>query len=70
MVEGEPGYVTEVFAREAVGFIENRAEDEPWFLFLSFNAVHDPMEAAEEYLARFEHNEPELTAQGRCRTSK
>ena len=49
------GYLTDVLADEAVAFIERNA-DQPFFVFLSFNAVHEPMDAAESDLALF----PEL----------
>jgi len=48
----EKEYLTDAFAREAVAFIE-RSRGQPWFLFLSFSAVHSPMEATEKYLSRF-----------------
>lgn len=50
----EPEYLTDALAREAVDFIGRHA-DEPYFVFLSFNAVHTPMDATEETLARFGH---------------
>ena len=40
----EEAYLTDAFGREAVSFIE-RHESDPFFLFLSFNAVHTPMQA-------------------------
>jgi arylsulfatase A-like enzyme len=46
-------YATDVFAREAAGFIDRRRH-EPWFLYLPFNAVHAPLEATEKYMKRFE----------------
>ena len=46
--------MTDAFAREAVSFID-RHRSEPFFLYLPFNAVHAPMEAAEKYLARFKN---------------
>jgi arylsulfatase A-like enzyme len=49
---GEKEYLTDAFGREAVGFI-GRHEKEPFFLYLTFNAVHTPMEATEKYLSRF-----------------
>ena len=52
VIENEPAYLTDAFAREAVDFIE-RSHGEPWFLYLAFNAVHVPMEATEAYEARF-----------------
>jgi arylsulfatase A-like enzyme len=52
IVNDETEYLTDAFAREAVEFIDG-CGDEPWFLYLAFNAVHTPMEATEEYEARF-----------------
>ncbi len=37
------GYTTDLFADEALAFIDRHA-DRPWFLDLSFNAVHTPLE--------------------------
>lgn len=48
----EPAYLTEAFTREAVAFIRRHAEA-PFFLYLSYNAVHAPMQAPESYLERF-----------------
>jgi arylsulfatase A-like enzyme len=45
-------YTTDAFGREAVRFIEQHA-NQPWFVYLSFNAVHAPLEAPEKYQARF-----------------
>ena len=50
----EREYLTDAFAREAVSFIE-RNQDQPFFLHLSFNAVHTPIQATEKYLERFPH---------------
>jgi arylsulfatase A-like enzyme len=41
-----------IYAREACGFIE-RSKDQPFFLYLAFNAVHNPNVASESVLARF-----------------
>jgi len=48
----EKEYLTDAFAREAVSFIE-RHKASPFFLELAFNAVHTPMHATDERLARF-----------------
>ena len=48
----EPEYLTDAFAREAVSFID-RHRDRPFLLYLAFNAVHTPMNATEDRLARF-----------------
>lgn len=50
----EPDYLTDAFGREAVAFIDRHAA-KPWFLYLSFNAVHGPMDAAKRYAERFPH---------------
>ena len=45
-------YTTDAFGREACAFIEkHRAR--PWFVYLAFNAVHGPLQASDQYLARF-----------------
>jgi arylsulfatase A-like enzyme len=52
-VTGEKEYLTDAFGREAVAFIQkNKAK--PLFLYLPFNAVHSPLEAAEKHLKRVE----------------
>ena len=48
--EGE--YLTDALGREAVSFIERHAS-EPFFLYLSFNAVHTPMQATVDRIGRF-----------------
>lgn len=50
----ELDYTTDAFGREAVSFIE-RHKAQPWFLYLAFNAVHTPMDATDERLAKFAH---------------
>lgn len=44
-------YLTDELSDEAVDFIE-RNHEYPFFLFLSYNAPHAPLQATEEYLAR------------------
>ncbi len=41
-----------VYAREACSFIESH-KDQPWFLYLPFNAVHSPHVASEPWLKKF-----------------
>jgi arylsulfatase A-like enzyme len=48
----ELDYTTDAFGREAVSFIE-RHKAKPWFLYLAFNAVHTPMDATDDRLAKF-----------------
>ncbi len=49
-------FTTMDFAREAISFME-RHRDKPFFVYLAFNAVHAPLQAPEDYLARFRHIE-------------
>ena len=37
------GFATDVFTDEAIGFM-NRHKEQPWFLYLAYNAVHTPLE--------------------------
>src|SRR4051812_39239970 len=48
----ELDYTTDAFGREAVSFIEKH-NGKPWFLYLAFNAVHTPMNATDDRLAKF-----------------
>lgn len=48
----EKEYLTDAFTREALAFL-NRRRKEPFFLYLTYNAVHGPMEPAEKYTSRF-----------------
>src|SRR4029077_3387942 len=45
-------YLTDAFGREAVTFIQAH-RNQPWFLYLAFNAVHTPMQADDARLAKF-----------------
>lgn len=45
-------YLTDAFTREAVAFIDHH-RDEPFFLYLAYNAIHTPMQAPAKYLDRF-----------------
>lgn len=52
-------YLTDYFSDEAVRFI-HRNQEEPWFLFLSYNAPHTPMNAKPEVLEQYAHIEDSL----------
>jgi arylsulfatase A-like enzyme len=45
-------YATDEFGKQASAFIEKH-QGKPWFLYLAFNAVHTPMHATDDRLAKF-----------------
>jgi arylsulfatase A-like enzyme len=50
----EEGHVTDLIAREAVQWIEQRGA-KPFFLYVAFNAIHVPMQEPDEWLERNTH---------------
>ena len=52
-------YITDDIGNECVDFIE-RHKIEPFFLYVSFNAPHSPMQAIKEDLKLFDHIEDDL----------
>ena len=48
----ELDYTTDAFGREACAFVEKH-KGQSWFLYLAFNAVHTPMHATDDRLAKF-----------------
>ncbi len=51
-------YLTDFFTDEAIHWIgsqESTESSKPWFMFLSYNAPHGPLQATEEDLAKFAH---------------
>jgi arylsulfatase A-like enzyme len=55
------GYCTDVYFDEAMKFIKNHRE-EPFFVYLSTNAPHSPLNVEEEYYNRYK-NEEKLSEQ-------
>jgi len=47
-------YLTFALGEKAIGFIEEKS-DKPFFLFLSYNAPHAPLQAPPDYLEKFKH---------------
>ena len=47
-------YLTDELSNEAVEFIE-REKDNPFFLYLAYNAPHGPLQATKQYLERNRH---------------
>ena len=53
-IQDSDGYLTDMFTKEAVQFIE-QAGDEPFCLYLAYNAVHAPWQVPDSYLERVQH---------------
>ena len=57
------GYLTDVLGDKAIGFInKNHQSNNPFFLFLSFNAPHTPMHAKDDVLEKFKDNPRQVYA--------
>lgn len=56
----EEEYLTDAFTREAMNFIDSREDEEPFFLFLAYNAPHIPVyePAPQEYRGPFDTGNP------------
>ena len=48
----ESEYLTDALSREAVHYIE-KYQDDPFFIYLAYNAPHSPMQATDKYLDRY-----------------
>lgn len=48
----ETEHLTEAFTREACAFIERQSADKPFFIYLSYNAPHTPLQPSKETLER------------------
>lgn len=56
------GYLTDLFTEAALDYLDE-AQDEPFFMFLSYTAPHGPMHAKKEHLKKFAgHARPELAS--------
>jgi len=57
-VDVDADYLTDVLSDASVNFIKKCAKDDkPFFLFLAYNAPHNPLQATKKYLDRFAHIE-------------
>lgn len=56
------GHATELFTQFATDYLQSRsqAKDEPFFLYLAYNAPHFPIEPPPEYLDAVKKAQPEL----------
>jgi arylsulfatase A-like enzyme len=57
------GHATDVFTEWAIDYLaERKAEPEPFFLYLAYNAPHVPIQPPPEWLARVQAREPGISA--------
>ncbi len=55
------GHATDLFSQWAVNYIESREDEEnPFFLYLAYNAPHFPVQPPKEYLDRVKARDPNL----------
>ena len=50
----EKEYLTDALSRESVDFIDRNSEN-PFFIYLAYNAPHGPLQATQKYLDRYDH---------------
>ena len=56
------GHATDLFSDWSVQYIKERSkENKPFFLFLTYNAPHDPVQPPMEWLKNIQDREPETT---------
>ncbi|NRB50873.1 MAG: sulfatase-like hydrolase/transferase [Saprospiraceae bacterium] len=56
------GHATDLFTKWSVDYIKDQAKaDQPFFLYLAYNAPHFPVQPPEDWLAKVKAREPGLT---------
>ena len=57
------GHATDLFSDWAIEYLQERSKqkDQPFFLYLAFNAPHFPIEPPAEWLAKVKQREPQMT---------
>ncbi|MCC5930587.1 MAG: sulfatase-like hydrolase/transferase [Cyclobacteriaceae bacterium] len=55
--ENDGPHTSEIFANEAVSFIEQYSQDNPFFMYLAFHAPHDPRQAPQKYKTMYPEDE-------------
>ncbi|MCC9607682.1 sulfatase-like hydrolase/transferase [Blastopirellula sp. JC732] len=54
---------SEVVADDAIGFLETAAkQDKPFFMYLAFNAVHDPRQSPQDFVDRYPADKTDVPA--------
>lgn len=50
----EQGYATDLMANEAVRLIRRQTSDQPFFMYVAFNAIHGPLESIPRYTDQYD----------------
>ena len=57
-----PGHATDLFTEWSVNYINEQAPiEQPFFLYLAYNAPHFPVQPPEDWLIKIKNREPQLT---------
>lgn len=59
-VPKQPYYTTDAFTDSAIAFVKQTPQNEPFFLYLAYNAPHWPLHAKKEDIAKFRGKYKEL----------
>ncbi len=51
----EKGYTTQLLGNDAVKYLKRQSANQPFYLYLTFNAPHTPYQAPKEYVERYRH---------------
>jgi arylsulfatase A-like enzyme len=55
------GHATDLFTEWSCDYIRRRKADQPYFLYLAYNAPHTPIQPPEEWVAKVKAREPNIT---------
>jgi arylsulfatase A-like enzyme len=56
-----PGHATDLFTQWSVEYVNRQAtSEEPWFLYLAYNAPHTPTHPPENWIAKVRAREPQM----------
>ena len=56
----EQGHTTDLYTQEVLRLLESRDKDKPFYVHLSWNAPHAPLQAEENYLEQYAHINDEV----------
>lgn len=57
------GHATDLFTTWACDFLEQQSNDQPFFLYLAYNAPHTPIQPPAEFLKRVRDRDPQMSEQ-------